>query len=422
MRRETLEVQIHGISSEGAGVGRLPDGRTVFVHRTAPGDRAMVELTTSRPRWARGRLVELREAGPDRRDAPCPLFSRCGGCTLQHLDPQAQLEAKGEMVTSALARIGKVDRLPRPNLHPSPVEFGYRNRVTFTLRRRKVEGVVAGFHASEQPDIIVDVDERCLLPEPAIVETWSGLRANWGDGASRLPAGGELRLTLRGNASGEVFLVIRGGRGEGDPSTLLEAVPNLAAIWQNTGELRLLAGSRDVDEVWLGDRFPLGPEAFLQVNRAAGELLHRSVLGRFGEMKGKRVIDAYCGMGVYGRAAARQGARVTGIDTGADSVAVASTNAPQRFEAIHGRVEEEINDLLPADLVILNPPRTGVAPATMDALAGVPPSRILYVSCDPATLARDVSMLDGVFSVTAIDVFDLFPQTAHVETVLCLEK
>jgi len=415
-------VHIHGISSEGAGVGRLPDGRTIFVHRTAPGDRVLVEVTTSRPRWARGRLVEVREAGPDRRNAPCPLFSHCGGCTLQHLAPQAQLEAKGEVVTSALSRIGKVDRLPRPVLHPSPLEFGYRNRVTFTLRRRRAEGVVAGFHASEQPDVIVDVDERCLLPEPSIVEAWAGLRAGWGDGASRLPAGGELRLTLRGNGSGEVILVIRGGRGEGDADALLDAVPGLVAVWQNSGELRLLAGSPEVSEVWLGDRFPLGPEAFLQVNRTAGELLHRDVLDRFKEMEGKRVIDAYCGMGVYGRAAARRGAEVTGIDTGADAVEVASANAPRGFAAIHGRVEDEIDALLPADLVILNPPRTGVAPAAMEALASVPPSRILYVSCDPATLARDVSMLEGAFSVTSIDVFDLFPQTAHVETVLGLER
>ena len=150
-----MNVEITGIAGGGAGVGRLPDGRVTFVHRTAPGDEVEVRVVEERGRWTRSELVAIRRKAPGRREAPCPHYDRCGGCTLEHLEYEAQLEAKSRIVADALQRIGRIE-IDLPEITPSPDEFRYRNRVSFTLRRT-VSGVVAGFHALEDPDTIVDI-------------------------------------------------------------------------------------------------------------------------------------------------------------------------------------------------------------------------------------------------------------------------
>ncbi|HWV58738.1 MAG TPA: TRAM domain-containing protein, partial [Longimicrobiales bacterium] len=207
---QVATVEITGIAADGAGVGRLPDGRAVFVHRVAPGDAARVKVVEERKRWARGRLIGLERGSAQRRAAPCPHYSRCGGCTIEHLTYDAQLDAKARRVADAFARIAGIE-IPPPTVSPSPAEFGYRNRLSFSLRRLGSGRVVAGFHAIDDPGRIVDIDERCLLPEPALASAWGQLRANWGPGAYRLPAGERLRLTLRATAFGRVTLLVEGG-------------------------------------------------------------------------------------------------------------------------------------------------------------------------------------------------------------------
>jgi len=427
-----LDVVIERLSSEGAGVGRLADGRTVFVHRTAPGDRTRIELSRMAARWARGRLLEVIEPGPLRRVAPCPHYARCGGCSLQHLEYGAQLSAKADLVVQALGRIGRIRGLPEPRIHPSPHEFGYRNRVTFALLRAGGGRIVAGFHELEKPARVVDIDERCLLPEPAILRVWEALRTNWGAGARRLPSGRELRLTLRTMADGTVMLIVRGGRGPGDPEALLGKVPGLSAIWHEpgvAGMATLLGGTADIREEWLGETMTLEPGAFLQVNRELAVKLHQTVLTSLGRLDGVRLVDAYCGTGIYGRIAADRGARSIGIELDPGAVRMADeahrsggiAGSGGSFRVLEGRVSDRLGEALPADVVILNPPRTGCEPAVMEQIAGALPSRIVYASCDPATLARDVALLGSGYQVASLDVFDLFPQTAHVETILTLD-
>src|SRR5690606_21845044 len=219
-----VEVEITGIAAGGAGVGRLPDGRAVFVHRTAPGERALVRVIEEKRRWARGELVRVLRPSPERREAPCPHYARCGGCTLEHLAYPAQLRAKAQIVADALRRIGGLEAEP-PDVVPSPEEFRYRNRVSFTLRRLGAGRVVAGFHEVNRPGRIVDITEACLLPEASIAEVWGRLRASWGEDASLLPSGRELRLTLRGTATGDVALLVEGGYAPGNAPALLERVP-----------------------------------------------------------------------------------------------------------------------------------------------------------------------------------------------------
>jgi len=413
-------VSIDGIAAGGAGVGRLPDGLAVFVHRTAPGERVRVAVTERKRRWARARLVDVIEATPERRDAPCPYYARCGGCTLEHLDYSAQLRAKASLVAEALRRIGGLDIAEPPAVTASPDEFRYRNRVSFALRRLRGGRVVAGFHELERPDRIVDMDGGCLLPEPALARAWSGLRAAWGAGAARLPAGASLRLTLRASAAGEVVLLVEGGRGDGDAEALLREVHGLRAVWhaESAGEApRLLAGVETVAERWGERMLPLGRRAFVQVNRAAARLLEAHVLALAGRGAG-RVVDAYCGIGEYARELARDGWQAVGIELDEDAVFAARDGAPDQARFVAGDVAEHLPRELPADLVILNPPRGGVDQAVVDALRARPPRRIVYVSCDPATLARDLSRLGDPFRIGSLHCFDLFPQTAHVETVV----
>lgn len=437
MEVDASGVRIHGIATGGAGVGRLPDGRVVFVHRTAPGDLVDLRLLEERRQWARGELVNLLEESPLRRPAPCPHYDRCGGCTLEHLQYQAQLDAKRDIVVEALRRIGGIE-LKRENgassdsaseipfeVTASPEEFRYRNRVTFTLLRRGGGEVVAGFHEVNNPGEVVDITGACLLPEPAIAEAWSRLREEWGEEADRLPKGRQLRLTLRATAAGDVALVINGGSGPGSPEELLERVPNLTSIWHipggRGGKLTLLAGAGEVREDWAEEEVALSGAVFLQVNRAAAELLEAYTLEIAGDQSGKRVVDAYCGVGLVARKLARAGAEVVGIELDERAVEEARRGAPAGAEFIVGRAEDVLPGELPADLVIVNPPRTGLDPKVPTALRASPPERLIYISCDPATLARDLARLTPGFRIRSIRSFDLFPQTAHVETVVELE-
>ena len=409
---DVVEVSVRAVAAGGAGVADLPDGRVAFVQRTAPGDRARVRVSAAKRSWARATLVEVLAPGPGRRPPPCPFYGRCGGCTLQHLEYPEQLRWKARMVADALERIGRVTVAP-PVVEPSPCEFRYRNRVTFTLRRlRGPDGVVvAGFHEIDEPDRVVDVTGACMLPEEAIARVWDGLRLAWGEGAERLPAGTTLRLTLRSVAEG-VILVVEGGSGTWTPDVLIQNVPGLVAVWHKAGD--------GPPVLMAGEAIRRGARAFIQVNRKAAERLHAAVLHAVGTVTGRTVVDAYCGVGVYGRVLARAGARVAGMEIDPEAAAAAREDAPAGFRVIEGAVEDHLGEVLPADVVILNPPRAGVDDAVTRALSHRRIVRIIYVSCDPATLARDLGRLEG-YRLTRVEAFDLFPQTAHVETLALLE-
>lgn len=414
---------IDGIAAGGAGVGRLPDGRAVFVHRTAPGEEVAIRVTEEKRRWARGDLLAVRTASADRRTAPCRFYARCGGCTLEHLHYNAQLAAKAKIVADALRRIGARD-VALPHVVPSPREFHYRNRVSFTLLRLSGDRVVAGFHELERPGHVLDISGACLLPEPIVAEAWDALRAHWGAGAVRLPAGSRLRLTVRATAEGQAAVLVEGGHGRGQPEDLLRDAPPIAAIWhrRTAGEQpALLAGQPSISESWTDETVELTGGVFLQVNREAAALLEDHVLEVAGDVNGMRIIDAYCGVGLHARRLARAGGQVVGIELDAEAVREARRSSGGEVEYHEGDVAELLPSLLPADLVVINPPRAGMATRACDAVRAQPPRRTIYISCDPATLARDLSRLGASFEVKSMRCFDLFPQTAHVETVMELE-
>ncbi|HET9439299.1 MAG TPA: TRAM domain-containing protein [Longimicrobiales bacterium] len=412
-------VAITGIAAGGAGVGRLQDGRAVFVHRTAPGDEAYVKVIDEKARFARATVLKIEKAGQGRRKAPCPHYARCGGCTLEHLEYMAQLRVKSFLVADALNRIGKLN-VALPHVEPSPSEFRYRNRVSFTLMRLQHGRVVAGFHELEKPGRIVDIGGACLLPEEPIAEAWDELRANWGPDANLLPSGGKLRLTLRASANGAISLVVEGGNSAGDAERLLQVVPRLSSIWhrpRTEDEMVLLGGQEAIQESWQDEELDLSGSVFLQVNRAAASKLEDYVLERLGNVKGKNIIDAYCGVGLHARRLARAGAFVTGIELDNQAIKEAQAARVENASFICGRAEEELPRLLPADIVILNPPRAGVDVGAITPLLRRPVDKIIYISCNPATLARDLERLAPRYELHTLRCFDLFPQTAHVESV-----
>ncbi|MEQ9569202.1 MAG: TRAM domain-containing protein [Longimicrobiales bacterium] len=417
----TGPVGIDSIAAGGDGVGRLDDGRVVFVPRTAPGDRVTVRPVRDGGRWLRAEAVTFESTSPDRRSAPCPLYDTCGGCQLQHLAYRAQLEAKARVVGDALRRIGKLE-VDDPPVDPAPDEFGYRNRVSLSLVRLRGGRVVAGFHARGRPGRIVDVVDECLLPHAAVLRTWTSLRAAWGPGARNLPPGSELRLTVRA-VDGGTLLAVEGGRPGGDAAGLVDEVDGLRAVWHAPeGEgWRHLAGDEACFETLPWRRVRVLPGAFAQVNPAVAEALHTAVVKEIGGGRGLRIVDAYCGVGLHGRRLARHGARVVGLELDPVAAAVAREDAPVGFRLIEGPAEDTLPGALPADRVILNPPRGGLDARVPEALRASPPARVVYVSCDPATLARDVARLGPAWRVRRVAALDLFPQTAHVETVVTLD-
>jgi 23S rRNA (uracil1939-C5)-methyltransferase len=417
---ETLDVRIRTLGSGGVGVGDLPDGRVVFVARTAPGDLARIKLTQDRERWAKGKLLELLEEGPARVQPPCPHYANCDGCSLQHLPYELQRSSKAEIVGDALRRIGGLE-VTNPEVTASPTDYRYRNKVSFVLRRLKGGKVVAGFHHRDVRRRIVDVGPECLLPEEGLAALWGRLREGWGAGARHLPSGGELRLELR-EWDGKGSLLIQGGQGSGNPKALLRDVPGLVSIWRrgSVGNTTHQGGDQFLEIPWLEGTTRLRGGAFLQVNTPVGQLLHEHVLELAGDVEGRKVVEAYAGSGLLGKILVGRGANVVSIESDPDGVKEAERDAPEGFTPILGAVEDALSYHLPADLLLLNPPRGGMDEKVPELLRAQPVPAVIYVSCDPATLARDLKRMGDGYEVRGLKSFDLFPQTSHVETVVSL--
>ena len=422
-----IELQIDSLATGGEGVGREADGRVVFVPRTAPGDLVQARLVVSRKRWARGELVELLVSGPGRRQAPCPLYDRCGGCAIQHLDIEAQRESKRRIVSDTLRRIGGV-KLDVPQLESAGPELGYRNRITLTLRRT-TEGVRAGYRAHGNPDEVVDVPD-CLLAEEPVRRALRELRAAWGDDARLLPGGDELRITIRAGAGGDIALWVQGGDSDrpGESETIARSITGLASyVWTDSrGSRRGLAGSERFRDSWQGTWFALGPESFLQVNRSVSVAMDRYLDQLVGPRDGLRVADLYSGVGARALRWAREGASVTAVESDADACVAASLAAEEsglEIRVVCAPVEAAEESYAESEVVVVNPPRAGLAASVAETLVDVGTLRgLAYVSCDPATLARDLARLSPAFKPVDMRAFDAFPQTAHVETVVWLER
>jgi 23S rRNA (uracil1939-C5)-methyltransferase len=420
-------LKIERVVAGGDGIARHGDGRVVFVPRTAPGEQVEVRYTEEHRQWLRARLVRVVEPSPHRRAAACPYYDACGGCQLQHLDYDTQLSVKAEIVADSLRRLGGFD-VGAPGIVASPREFEYRNRIGLVLRRHP-GGSVVGYHMFDNPSRLLAVDQ-CPLADRSINDAWSNIADTLERIGDLAPVDAEWRLTFRASSKGEVGLTIEGpDRPQRIRRSVVESLidKGLVAVWTVNDEGRIIAhaGAESLAETWGAYEIPLAGTVFVQANREAAELLDACVYEECRVVAGDRVVDAYCGFGLRTFELARAGASVVGIDYDRHAIRAATgigteKNLPVRFVA--ERVENALAQELPADTVILNPPRSGIDPDVVAALLGHPPDRIIYVSCNPATLARDLRGLAPRFAPETVKAYDLFPQTAHVEAVVTLTR
>ncbi len=409
-------IAIDAIAAGGDGVGRI-NGLAVFVPRTAPGDVAQISVTPH-GRFARGRVAQIISPSPLRVAPACRHYvaDDCGGCQLQHLSIVAQRDVKSRLVRDTITRIGR-RTVEVPHVHPSPAEWEYRRKLTLTLARRRVtDAWTGGLHPLGRANTIFPLEE-CRISNAHLVTAWHAARS-----ASRfLPDGLELRLTFRlASATNGVAITVRGGTTWPHWSEFASAIDGLTALWWKPVDAprqELIAPPANAEET---------AADFVQVNSALAASLAQYVLEQVLHFAPTRVVDAYAGTGSLALSLAERGVVVTAIEWDRDAVALLQPRLPRGSSALAAAVEDVIAQTLEPsvtpDVVVLNPPRTGVDPRVTAALVQQTNTSlrgIVYVSCDPATLARDVNRLPG-WRIQSLYCFDMFPQTAHVETVCVL--
>jgi 23S rRNA (uracil1939-C5)-methyltransferase len=399
-----VTVPIDSLAAGGDGVGRS-EGLVVFVPRTAPGDIVTVQIS-GKGRFARGTLRSVVSPSPSRIQPPCPHYTgdKCGGCQLQHVTYEAQLAAKQVIVRDAVQRIGKRHVDP-PAMERSSHEWRYRTKLTLAMRRRGPRWI-AGLHPYDDPARIFALSD-CPITDRRVVAAWREVM----EADAYFPDASELRGSVRITSGGPTFVMI-GGLSWAAREQFSAAVPSLSAVWWQPAEdkpRRVLYDKR-------ADRVPSA--SFAQVNAEMAEILRAYVLERAKSYKAASVIDAYAGTGETAIALTGQGIRVTAIELDADASRWSAARLREPSRAIQARVEDALPGLLPAEVVILNPPRAGLdARVTATLETEVEHVRgLIYVSCNPATLARDLSRLPS-YGIESLQAFDMFPQTAHVETV-----
>jgi 23S rRNA (uracil1939-C5)-methyltransferase len=406
------DVDVQSIAAGGDGVARV-DNRVIFIPRAAPGDRARILATSVRGgRFARGVLLDLLRPSSERVTPSCVHYVRdqCGGCQLQHVRYESQLEAKGAIVRDALVRIAH-RATGTVVVEASPEQWRYRRKLTLALRRGGAYGRdwIAGLRRIDAPDSVFPLAD-CLITSEGVLDVWRAIMR----AAVFLPDALSLRGSVRVTARGYAFHLEGGTRWE-HGHELQAAVPGLAELWWTPEHgTRRRAGLPD-HAANAGTRTGA---SFTQINASVGAALHADVVDRAMAHAPRKVIDAYAGTGGTAIALAERGVAVVAIEADRAASAECASAMPRGSRAVAARVEDALPRALPADVVILNPPRTGASAPVIAALrdASPPPRAIVYVSCDPATLARDVGRLAG-WRIAALRSFDMFPQTAHVETV-----
>ena len=445
-KNEACDLDITGYTAEGMGVARQ-EGRVVFVPFTIAGERWRVRLEKVNRTVAWGRGVELLSPSPQRVEPGCPLFGKCGGCQYRHMTYDEELRAKGRRIADALERVGGV-KLDLPPVLGAEDPDRYRNKVQFPAAPGKA-GPLVGYYRARSHQVLA-VEDCLLQPEgvTALLSAFRGWMEEW-----RVPAYDEgtgrglvRHLYVRANRRGETLCcVVANGEKLPHAPALIEALcraqPALVGLVLNVNrrntnvilgpEYRTLWGRDWLEEELRGMTFRLSVPSFFQVNRAQTERLYALALEFAGLAGTETVLDLYCGIGTISLALARRAGRVIGAEIVPQAIEDAKANAVRngvenvRFlcgDAGQAAARLSAEGVRP-QVICVDPPRKGLGPEVPAILAGLGPARIVYVSCDPATLARDVKRLGelGYRAVKARGV-DLFPRTQHVETVCLLEK
>lgn len=445
-KNDELEVTFTGYGSAGEGVARA-EGLVIFVKGALRGERARIRLMKVGKSAAWGLLLQVLEPSPERRSPDCPYYPRCGGCQLRHMSYEEELELKRQRVEDCLQRLGGWTGAVSGILGAKET-MGYRNKVQFPAAPGP-DGARVGFYRARSHDVI-DID-RCLL-QPAgadavrrAVKEWMerfsvpAYREEMGEGLIR-------HVYVRTNRRGEALAcVVANGdrlpREEALTELVRRACPELTGLvlGVNTRQTNVILGDRyrtlwgadTLEDTLCGLTFRLSVPSFYQVNADQAEVLYQQALDFAGLTGGEAVLDLYCGAGTISLVMARRAGRVYGAEIVPQAVENARENARRNgvdnaafFCADAGQAALRLaEEGVRPRVICVDPPRKGLSADVIRAVAQMAPERVVYVSCDPATLGRDVKLLAGEgYGITRAAAVDLFPRTAHVETVTLLER
>ena len=451
-KNQILTLRIERLSSDGSGVAHSPDGETVFVPGAAPGDEADVRIVKDCKRYAFGILDHLRTPSPDRIPVDCAVAGPCGGCSLRHLDYTAELRAKQENVTDAFRRIGGLD-VPVLDICPSPEADRYRNKVQFPVGLDKNGNPCIGFYAGRTHRIVPCPD--CKLQPGVLNDIGNALCRFFAENGIQ-PYNEETGRGLvrhiflrRGAHSGQIMVCLvctRPNLPHADAlcTRLREQFADIATILLNVNskntnvilgtETHTLYGPGYIEDTLCGVPVQLGPLSFYQVNTLAAERLY-GIAAQYAQLTpDDLLLDLYCGRGTIGLSRVDHCRELVGVEIVPEAIESAKANAARMGDAVAAKSRFFCADAgqaatrlaaegLHPDVVMLDPPRKGCDEATLSAVVRMAPRRVVYVSCNPATAARDAAWLEqNGYHAEKVQPVDLFPRTKHCECVIALSK
>ncbi|MEO0015002.1 MAG: hypothetical protein RLZZ535_3391 [Cyanobacteriota bacterium] len=444
---QVVELEITDLNTDGDGVGRH-EGTVVFVPNTVTGDRLTAKIVQSKAKFAKGKLEKLLNSSPHRIRPGCIVADKCGGCQWQHIEIDYQRQAKQQQVMQAFQRIGGfADVEIKPILHADNA-LNYRNKSTYPLGRSSTGQVQAGYYRQGSHKLI-NLNQCPVQDErlhPLLREVKQDIQERGWSIYNETNHQGKLRhLSLRiGQNTGEILLTLvttdRNLAGIEEQAQLwLDKYPGLVGVCLNLNRDRTNAilgkttqtilGKPYLREIFAGVELHIAANTFFQVNTSAAELLLQTIIQQLKLTGSENIIDAYCGIGTFSLPLAQRVQQVVGIELNHNSVRQAQSNAAlnqiNNVIFLTGKVKDCLQQIeFQPDILLLDPPRKGCDPQVLETILKLKPERIVYVSCKPATLARDVQLLcaSGAYQLSQIQPADFFPQTTHVECCALLNK
>ncbi len=407
---KTFDVRLEKLTYGGDAMGRLPDARAVFVPFGLPGELVRAEIVEEKKNFARGKILEIMQAAPNRIAPRCGHFGACGGCHYQQLSYADQLKAKEEILRDQLRRIGEIENPPILPIVASPLEWNYRNHVQFHLTRAGRLGFVNAAGAE------VIAIEECHLPEESIGALWRDLQFESDEDAQR--------VSLRAGADDALIVL----EAQSPDLPELEIETDASVVHLCEGHAVTLAGRDYLTMNVLGKEFKVSAASFFQVNTKTAEKMIERLLAQLSVSQSDVLLDLYCGVGLFSKFFAPRVGRLIGVESSSSACEDFAANLDEfdNVELYEGAAEQVLPALaaqVKADCAIIDPPRAGLERFALDALVAMQPRVIAYVSCGPSTLARDAArLIRAGYRLAEVAPFDLFPQTYHIETISIFEK
>lgn len=410
---EIYETEITSLENEGSGVCKI-NQMIVFVPKALPGEKVRIRITEKKKNFARGKIVEILKSSDKRIESKCPYYEECGGCNLRHQTSKENLKFKKEKVETALKRIGKLDVKVEDTI-PSLKEDNYRNKVSF-----KVEDNRIGFYG-EGTYQLIDID-YCLLAQKQINDSLNVIKNYLKENDNEIK-----NITIRyGNAMDELLIDIY-SLNDKDIKILDYLTTNICNLKSVIFNDKVVYGNGYIKEISNGLMFNVSAKSFFQVNSVQTEKLYDEIVKVANLSKDDVVLDLYCGTGTITSIVSKYVKKVIGIEIVEDAIIDAKENLKingiNNAKFICGAAAKEISKIKEkVDVVIVDPPRKGVDRKAIAIMKKISPKKIVYVSCNPVTMARDLSYLNDLYDVKKVTPVDMFPNTAHVESVVLLER